>query len=356
MNFPQAIIDLGALRHNFRKARALAPHSRLMAVVKADGYGHGLTRVAEVLAEADALAVARLEEALILRQAGHCGSIVLLEGITDKEELQLAAAYGLTPVVHEATQLDLLRHIPVPAPLPVWLKVDTGMHRLGFPPEVAAEVMTHLRDCPAVASIMGLMTHLANADQTGDSLTASQLETFKKIAAPGLLRSMANSAAIMAYPQTHFDWVRPGLMLYGASPFTSYTSVAADLKPVMTLKTRLIAIHHLRPGDSIGYGATWVCPEAMAVGVAALGYGDGYPRHAVPGTPLLVNDRPVPLVGRVSMDMITLDLRSQPEARVGDPVIAWGAGLPVEKIARCASTIPYELLCQITARVPRIRK
>ncbi|ADE16549.1 alanine racemase [Nitrosococcus halophilus Nc 4] len=356
MNFPQAIIDLSALRHNLQRVRELVPRSRVMAVVKADGYGHGLKRIAQVLAEAHAFAVARLGEALVLRQAGYRGDIVLLEGIADKEELQLAAAYHLTLVVHEATQLDLLWQAPVNAPLSVWLKVDTGMHRLGFPPERVAEAVTSLRRCPAVAAVVGLMSHLANADQAEDSLTAIQLETFERITVPGLWRSMANSAAVIACPQAHFDWVRPGLMLYGVSPFAHCTGAAVGLKPVMTLKTRLIAIHHLHPGDSIGYGATWVCPEAMAVGVAAIGYGDGYPRHAAPGTPLLVNGRPVPLVGRVSMDMVTLDLRSQPEAKVGDPVIVWGAGLPVEEIACHAATIPYELLCQVTARVPRIRE
>ncbi|ADJ29638.1 alanine racemase [Nitrosococcus watsonii] len=353
MNFPQAIIDASALRHNLQRVRELAPRSRIMAVVKADGYGHGLTSVAGALVAADAFAVARLEEAMALRQAGHRCPVVLLGGIADKEQLQLAAAHRLTLVVHEFAQLELLERVPIISPLPVWLKADTGMHRLGFSPEVAAEAVARLRGCPAVASVVGVMTHLASADESEDSLTPIQLQVFEEIAAPGLLRSMANSAAVIIYPHVHFDWVRPGLMLYGASPFAHGTGAAVGLKSVMTLKTRLIATHHLRPGDSIGYGATWVCPEAMMVGVAALGYGDGYPRHARSGTPVLVNGRPVSLVGRVSMDMITLDLRTQPEAKVGDPVIAWGPDLPVEEVARHATTIPYELLCQVTARVPR---
>jgi alanine racemase len=326
-----------------------------MAIVKADGYGHGLAGVAEALIEADAFAVARLEEGLILRQAGHRCPIVLLGGIADKAGLQLASTYNLTLVVHEATQLDLLRQAPVAAPLLVWLKVDTGMHRLGFPPEAIPEVLASLCRCRAVASIVGLMSHLANADQAEDSLTALQLETFKGVSVSGLARSVANSAAIMAYPQAHFNWVRPGLMLYGASPFANCNGIAMGLKPVMTLKSRLIAIHHLRAGDKVGYGAAWTCPEPMTVGVAAIGYGDGYPRHAASGTPVLVNGCPVPLVGRVSMDMITLDLRGQPEARIGDSVIAWGSGLPVEEVAFHAATIPYELLCQVATRVPRVR-
>lgn len=325
-----------------------------MAVVKADGYGHGLERVAEILAAADALAVARVEEALVLRQAGHRGTVVVLGGVTDKEQLQLAASYYLTLVVHEASQLEFLWQAPVTAAFPVWLKVDTGMHRLGFPPGAVPKAIASLRHCPAVASVVGLMTHLANADLAGDPLTAIQLEAFKAIAAAGLARSMANSAALITRPQTHFNWIRPGIMLYGASPFAGRTGTSLGLRPAMTLESRLIAIRHLQAGDSVGYGATWVCPEAMTVGVAAMGYGDGYPRHAKPGTPVLVNGRPVPLVGRISMDTMSVDLRSQPEAKVGDPVIAWGSGLPVEEVAAHAATISYELLCQVTSRVPRI--
>lgn len=354
MNFPRARIDLNALRHNLHRVRELAPYSQIMAVIKADGYGHGFERAAEILAAADALAVARVEEALVLRQAGHRGTVVVLGGVADKEQLQLAASYYLTLVVHEASQLKLLRQTPVTAALPVWLKVDTGMHRLGFPPEAVPEVMASLRHCPAVASVVGLMTHLANADLAEDPLTVIQVEAFKAIPAAGLARSMANSAALITRPQTHFDWVRPGIMLYGASPFADCTGAALGLRPVMTLKSRLIAIRHLQAGDSVGYGAAWVCPEAMAVGVAAMGYGDGYPRHANPGTPVLVNGRPAPLVGRISMDTISVDLRSQPEARAGDPVVAWGSGLPVEEVAAHAATISYELLCQVTSRVPRI--
>lgn len=325
-----------------------------MAVVKADGYGHGLERVAKILAAADALAVARVEEAVVLRRSQPQGTVVVLGGVTDKEQLQLAAAYHLTLVVHEVTQLDLLRQAPVTATFPVWLKVDTGMHRLGFPPAVVPEVLASLRHCPAVTSVIGLMTHLANADLIRNPLTAMQIKAFKSLPRADLVRSMANSAAIMAYPEAHFDWVRPGIMLYGASPFSDCTGASMDLQPVMTLETRLIAIHHLRAGDSVGYGATWICPEDMMVGVAAIGYGDGYPRHARSGTPVLVNGYLVPLVGRVSMDTLSVDLRSQPKAKVGDPVVAWGPGLPVEEVSTYATTIPYELLCQVTSRVLRI--
>jgi alanine racemase len=324
-----------------------------MAVVKADGYGHGLEKVAAALTEADALAVARLAEALILRQTGYQGTVVVLGGVTDAEELQLAAAYDLTLVVHEIAQLHLLQQVALSAPIPVWLKVDTGMHRLGFPAKAVVEVLAHLRCCRAVAAVVGLMTHLANADQVADPLTACQLQTFCEIPTVGLARSMANSAAILACPQAHFEWIRPGLMLYGVSPFANRLAATVDLKPAMTLATRLIAVHHLYPGDRIGYGATWTCPERMVIGVAALGYGDGYPWHAASGTPVLVNGKPVSLVGRVSMDMLTVDLRSQPEAKVGDPVVAWGAGLSVERVAAHATTIPYELLSQVAARVPR---
>ncbi|WP_096527708.1 alanine racemase [Candidatus Nitrosoglobus terrae] len=355
MNYPQAIIDIGGLRHNLQQVRKLAPYSQIMAVVKADGYAHGLEGVVRSLStEADAFAVSRLEEALMLRQAGHRYPIVLLTGVGNKEELQLAAAYHLTPVIHDVIQLDLLRQSLVTTPLAVWIKVDTGMHRLGFPPERVTEVIASLRCCQPVASIMGLMSHLANADQVEDSYTRQQLEVFNNISAPGLARSIANSAAIMTYPQAHLNWVRPGIMLYGVSPFTHCTGMDMGLKPVMTLKSCLIAIHRLCAGDKVGYGITWTCSKPTIVGVAAIGYGDGYPRHAVSGTPVLVNGYPVPLIGRVSMDMITLDLDHQPTAKVGDPVVVWGERLPVEEIAHHAATIPYELLCQVTARVPRI--
>ena len=328
-----------------------APGRRVAAAVKAEGYGHGLVRVARTL-DADAFAVACIEEALTLREAGIDRPILLLEGVFEAAELPLCARHGLDIAVHHPEQVLMLERARLDRPLRVWLKLDTGMHRLGLEPETTPAVFKRMRNCPAVAVAIGLMSHLARADERDRDDTRQQWRVFEAATAglPGE-RSLANSAAILGWPGTHFDWVRPGIMLYGASPFVDSLAPAEDLRPVMTLRTRLIAINRLRRGEPVGYGGTWICPEDMDVGVAAIGYGDGYPRHAPSGTPVLVNGRAAALVGRVSMDMITLDLRQHPEARIGDPVVLWGEGLPVERIAQAAGTISYTLLCGVTARV-----
>ncbi len=348
----QALIDLAALRHNLSRVRAAAPGCRVLAVVKANAYGHGIQRVARALAAADALAVARVGEGVLLRRAGINQRLVVLEGCFDAEDLDAAAAHGLELVIHEPGQIQLLRQHSTNSPLSCWLKVDTGMHRLGIPLESALEAYRQLAACPAVAAPVRLMTHLANADDRADPLTVQQWQRLQPLAAELKTEvSIANSGGILGWPETHADWVRPGIMLYGVSPFTEGTGADLGLRPVMSLQSRLIAVNRLRQGDAVGYGGSWVCPEDMAVGVAAVGYGDGYPRHARPGTPVLVNGQRTPLVARVSMDMITLDLRGQPEARVGDPVTLWGAGLPVEEVAAAADTIPYQLLCAVSPRV-----
>ncbi len=325
----------------------------MAAAVKAEGYGHGLVRVARAL-DADAFAVACIEEALTLREAGIDRPILLLEGVFEAEELASCARHDLDIAVHHPEQVRMLECARPEQPLRVWLKIDTGMHRLGLKPETVSTAWQQLHDCPAVRSDIGLMSHLARADERACDYTVRQLETFAAAAAglPGE-RSLANSAGILSWPQTHFDWVRPGIMLYGASPFVDSLAPDEDLRPVMTLSTRLIAINRLRKDEPVGYGGTWTCPEDMDVGVAAAGYGDGYPRHAPSGTPVLINGREATLIGRVSMDMITLDLRRHPEARIGDPVVLWGEGLPVERIAQLADTISYTLLCGVTARVKR---
>ncbi|KAB2931443.1 MAG: alanine racemase [Candidatus Contendobacter sp.] len=346
-------LDLGALVHNLRRVRAAAPGRRVAAAVKAEGYGHGLVRVARTL-DADAFAVAGIEEALTLREAGVARPIVLLEGVFEAAELPLCARHGLEIAVHHPEQGRMLEMARLEQPVRVWLKVDTGMHRLGLEPETVPTLFQRLRDCPSARTDLGLMSHLARADERDCDYTHRQLRKFETATAglPGE-RSLANSAGILGWPQTHFDWVRPGIMLYGASPFVNSLAPDEDLRPVMTLRTQLISIKRLRRGEPVGYGGTWVCPEDMAVGVAAVGYGDGYPRHAPSGTPVLLNGREAALIGRVSMDMITLDLRRHPEARIGDPVVLWGEGLPVERIAQAAGTIPYTLLCGVTARVKR---
>ncbi len=349
----RAVLHASALRHNLDRVRAAVPHSRVMAVVKADGYGHGLAETVAALAAADAFAVASVEEGLRVRAAGATGPVVVLEGPFAADDLALARRERLDLVVHSPEQLQLLEQAGPGRGIGVWIKLDTGMHRLGFEPEAAAAVHRRLDRCPAVTAI-GWLSHLACADTADAGPTRAQLETFHGALGglPGP-RSLANSAAVLRHPATHLDWVRPGIMLYGVSPFPDSTGPELGLQPAMGLHTRLIAVHRLPQGAAVGYGGAWVCPEPMPVGVAAIGYGDGYPRHAPSGTPVLVGDRPAALVGRVSMDMICLDLRQAPAARVGDEVTLWGGALPVEVLARHAGTIGYELLCSVTARVAR---
>ncbi len=349
----RAVISHRALQHNLDCVRRAAPGSRVLAVIKANAYGHGIVRVARALANADAFAVASIDEAMVLREAGVKQPIVLLEGVFEMQELQLAVEHGLQLVVHSEEQLRLLESSQLPQAADIWLKIDTGMHRLGFSPDVAYAVWRRLKACDAVAETIRLMTHFANSDQRDDPTTDLQLDRFEAALThcPGE-RSAANSGAVLAWPRAHMDWVRPGIMLYGASPFCDAGAAEFDLRPAMSLHSRLIAVQRYRRGEPIGYGGTWRCPEDMSVGVAAIGYGDGYPRHAPPGTPVLLNNKSVPLIGRVSMDMICLDLRTQPGAAPGDAVMLWGDGLPVEDIAASAGTIAYELLCRVTARVP----
>lgn len=350
----RAQLDAHALRHNLERVRYFAPQSKIMAIVKANAYGHGLAWTARALARADAFGVASIEEGVELRAHGVTQPICLLEGCFEAAELSLAAQHRLEPVVHQPQQIADIAAVPAAAALSVWLKIDTGMHRLGFPPAAAADAFTRLRACAAVQRVRTL-THFANADNTFDSTTAAQIATFNAaLDGIGGERSLANSAGIVAWPASRLEWVRPGIMLYGVSPLVGRSAAELGLKPVMTLASALIAVHHLRKGDAVGYGGDWVCPEDMPVGVVAIGYGDGYPRQAAAGTPVLVNGKRVSLIGRVSMDMITVDLRAQPQARVGDPVVLWGPGLPVEDIAARANTIGYSLLCGVTPRIPRV--
>ncbi|WP_221066939.1 alanine racemase [Methylomagnum ishizawai] len=350
-----ATLNLAAVARNLARVRGFAPSAKVMAVIKADAYGHGLVRIARGLPDADAFAVARLDEGLALRQAGVAQRIAVLQGFVNARELEAHARHGLEPIIHAPRQIDLLEQAQLPAPLAVWAKLDSGMHRLGLLPEEFDAGMARLHACPAVLKPIPVMTHLANADMLQDPLTERQLSVFER--ALGTLRperGIGNSAGLMAWTGTRVEWVRPGIMLYGVSPFPYRTGPDDGLEPVMTFRTRLIAIKQLRAGDAVGYGGDWICPHPTRLGVAAVGYGDGYPRHAQPGTPVLVRGQRVPLIGRVSMDMITLDLTDCPAAQVEDEAILWGEGLPVEEIARHAATIPYDLLCGITPRVQRI--
>ena len=349
---PRALIDLAALRHNLQQARIAAPHSRVIAVIKANAYGHGMLRTARALAEADAFAVARVEEGVALRRAGIETPVLVLGGFFDKEELCVASECRLQLAIHQAGQLQQLQQAALSHPVGCWLKVDSGMHRLGFPVSQAAEAFGQLQKCRSVAPPVRLMTHLANADDLADNSCSSQLQAFLPLARDlDAEHSIANSAGTLGWPGARGDWVRPGIMLYGSSPFLNSRAQDYGLRPVMTLQSKLMAVNHYPKGAPVGYGGSWRCPEAMPVGVVAIGYGDGYPRHAPAGTPVLVNGRRVPLAGRVSMDMVCVDLRTQPAARVGDPVELWGKGLPAEEIAEAAGTISYELFCGVGTRV-----
>jgi alanine racemase len=347
----RACIDLPALRHNFERVRQCAPRSRVMAIVKAHAYGHGLLGVARALPDADAFGVVSMDEAIALREAGFDRRIVLLEGLYGPDETGLAGGYRVDIVIHHADQIGFLERDRSGQPLDVWLKIDTGMHRLGFDPSVVPAVVERLRAIRRVA-VIRFLSHFCCADDVRNQSTLQQyrcfLQTLEEL--PGE-RSLANSAALLAWPDTHLEWVRPGIMLYGSSPLLHTSAAELDLRPVMTLGTQLIAVAQRRQGDPVGYGAAWVCPETMPVGIAAIGYGDGYPRHAPSGTPVLVNGRRAALAGRVSMGMIGIDLRGHPEACVGDPVTLWGEGLSVDEVATAAETISYELFCGVSSRV-----
>lgn len=346
-----AIIHTDALRHNLARIRAIAPSSKVMAVVKADGYGHGLERVAQALVGADAFGVAALSDAQRLRAAGFSQRIVLLSGFDEATDLDQLRQLSVATVVHHPFQLELLS-ADSGSPIAVWLKMDTGMHRLGFPPERFKDAYQRLQAMPNVADGIVCMSHFASSDEPENPQTKEQLSCFDTHLPEGAaVCSLANSAAVLAWPTSHRQWLRAGGALYGLSVAAGRTGADFGLKPAMTLTTRLISIQWVRAGDRVGYAGSFICPEDMPIGVAAIGYGDGYPRNIRPGTPALLNGQRVPIIGRVSMDLMTLDLRSQPQAAVGNELTLWGAGLPAEEIAAAAGTISYELTCSITRRV-----
>lgn len=348
-----ATVDTGALEHNLTAIRRYAPNSRVMAVIKANAYGHGLVAVARALAPADAFAVARVDEGLTLRGAGIDKRTVLLEGVFDAEQQAAAAAAGFELVVHTALQIELLRSAGQGVPFTVWLKHDSGMNRLGFKGAEFAAALAAVNELPRVKRPVNLFTHLASADTPELATTADQLARFAA-ATRGLPgeRSVANSAGLLCFPDAQADWVRPGLLLYGVSPFAGSVGADHGLKPAMTLYSHIIAVKDVAPGESVGYGGAWSAERPTRLAVAAVGYGDGYPRSLDSGSPVLVNGERAPLAGRISMDMIGIDVTDLAEApRVGDPVILWGPGLPVEEIAVWADAIPYELLCGISQRV-----
>lgn len=345
----QARIDLSALEHNLRVARR-ATGARIMAVIKAAAYGHGLMRCADALRAADGFALLDVQDAVLLREAGYRQTILLLEGAFTPEDLALAAEYDLACVIHNSQQVAMLDAYPRRATLPVWLKVNSGMNRLGFAPQDIPAVLEKLKGHPAVGEIT-LMTHFASADETVG--VSAQLEVFNALASANRMAcSLANSAALLRYPATHADWVRPGIMLYGASPFSDVSAQQLGLRPVMTLQSEIISLRELKSGERVGYGGSFCAESSMRIGTVACGYADGYPRHASTGTPVLVAGRRTRTLGRVSMDMLSVDLSPLPEAKVGSPVTLWGEGLPVEEVAAAVGTISYELLCALAPRVP----
>lgn len=352
-----ATIDLAAIQHNLAQVRRFAPNSKVMAAIKANAYGHGAVPVARTLEAAgvDSFAVACIDEAVQLREARIETPIALLEGVFSAEEALTAAREQLSVVVHDRAQLSLLEALPEGSAIAVWFKLDSGMHRLGFPLDEIPMLLETLKNHPRWR-FMGWMTHLACADELENPVTKEQITRFNA-ALEGLpgSRSIGNSAGIVAWPQARADWVRPGLMIYGASPVPDQTAADLGLRPAMTLESRLIAVREYDAGESIGYGHTFRCPERMPIGVVAAGYADGIDRSLPNGTPVLLNGVEVPIAGRVSMDMITLDLRKVPHAKVGDIVRLWGEGLPAETIARLAGTLAYELFCGVSQLPQRVR-
>ncbi|MGB1254219.1 MAG: alanine racemase [Thiolinea sp.] len=350
----KARIDLAAIQHNYQLAKRISG-SKAAAIIKANAYGHGAVRVAQALQnEADAFGVACIEEALELRESGITPQILLLEGVFTPDELVLADRLNMAVALHTPEQLQWLLAARLQNKLNVFLKLDTGMHRLGFSPELAREIYAQLKDCAHVGSVT-LMTHFSRADEVNENFTAVQIDRFvaavKGIEAQS---SLANSAGLLAWPAAHGDWVRPGIMLYGADPLDQANQYSAQLRPAMSLESELIAVRELSAGESIGYGARFRCEGQTRVGVVAMGYADGYPRHAKDGTPVLVKGQSSRIIGRVSMDMLTVDLSDIPDAVVGDPVELWGKRVAANDVAAMSDTIAYTLFTGVTRRVPLV--
>lgn len=351
----QARIDLAAVRHNYLIAKQFAARqgnpAKAWAVVKADAYGHGLLRVAQALDDiADGFALLEMDAAVTLREAGFRQPILLLEGFFEPADLATCAEYGLTTAIHRIEQFRMIREAALPVRLPVYIKLNTGMNRLGFTPEQMPALKRELQHPDGIGPIT-LMMHFAEAD--GERGIDGQLERFTQMTeGMNYPVSMANSAAILRYPQTAHDWVRPGIVLYGASPFADTSAESCGLRPVMTLSSRILAVQDIQPGSRVGYGGMFEARRPTRVGIVACGYADGYPRHAPSGTPILVAGKRTTTVGRVSMDMLACDLTDIPEAGVDSPVVLWGEGMPADEVAAAAGTISYEMFCALARRVP----
>nr|WP_087024475.1 alanine racemase [Thaumasiovibrio subtropicus] len=347
-----ATIKTAALNHNLQRVKEFAPNCKVLAVVKANAYGHGLLPVANHLDEVDAFGVARIEEALTLRAGGVIKPILLLEGFYSLADLSIAVTNNIHTVVHTVEQLEALEQAQLDLPAQVWLKIDTGMNRLGVRPEQTEAVVKRLEACPNVAKPLRFISHFCCADELDNPFSAQQITCFDQVSSQYQgERSLAASAGIVAWPDSHYQWVRPGIMLYGVSPVETRSAASLGLKPVMTLSASLIAINDVKKGETVGYGARWQAERDTRIGVIAIGYGDGYPRMAPNGTPVLVNGRRVVTAGRVSMDMLSVDLGPDAKDKVGDKAVLWGDGLPAEEVAEHIGTIAYELVTKLTSRV-----
>lgn len=349
-------IDAKALCHNVQQVKQRSGGRDIIAMVKSNAYGCGLSQVVPILdGYVSALGVACLEEALAIRALGVNRDCVLFQGIFSRAERQWVAKYGFHSVIHQASQLAWILEKPEANRLRVWVKVNTGMNRLGFAPDEVYKVVAALAACPWVAKPIGLMTHLAFADEPGHAANQQQLQVFERLRLPSLplIKSIANSAAILSIPEAHAEVVRPGVMLYGVSPFKNQQGLQLGLLPVMHFMSTVMTIHLCRAGEAVGYNGIWRAKKDTLIAVVAAGYGDGYPRHIAANTPVWVNGHFAPIVGQVSMDMMTIDISNCPEVKVGDPVELWGLHMPVERVAQAAGTIPYELLCQFSPRISR---
>ncbi len=341
-----------ALKHNIQKIKQKAPHSKVIAVVKANAYGHGVEFVAQAVEETvDGFGVARLEEALTLRSNGIIKPILLLEGFFSATDLPIIAVNNIQTVVHSQQQLAALQQANLPNPIKVWLKIDTGMHRLGVHLNEVDHYYNELQQCASVQPEIGFVSHFSRADELDCGYTELQLQRFLQATQNKQgERSIAASGGILFWQQSHLDWIRPGIIMYGVSP-TNTPAEIYGLKPVMTLTSSLIAVRTHQAGEPVGYGGIWVSEKDTKIGVIAIGYGDGYPRNIPVGTPVFINGRRVPIVGRVSMDMVTVDLGADCQDQVGDEVILWGRELPIEEIASITGILSYELMTKLTPRV-----
>ena len=349
----RAIVDLEAIQLNYRLACRLAPNSRNVAVVKADAYGHGAVDVCRALVEADAFGVASIDEALELREAAIRQPILLLQGFVDPSELTQICEHRLWTIVHCKEQVEVIARSRVDSPLVVWLKLDTGMHRLGLGADEFPTALAQLRDSRNVGHIV-LVTHFVSSDEPENPLTRQQIARFRRITSEaGLPVSLANSGAVLAWPEAHGDWNRPGFMLYGNSPFSVPNENAALLRPAMRLQADIIAVRKVDPGETVGYAETWTAKRPSRIATVSIGYGDGYPQQAPNGTPVLVNGERAELAGRVSMDMITVDVTDMAGAKIGDPVVLWGPELSVNEVAAHVGSIGYELLTRLPVRLQR---